>query len=194
MSAKTWTSIRLASVVLAIATAEWKTDSLVEGISSLSIKISSSKKSHDLKRIQVKQEAPKELNIILSPYGLYDFNYADAIERRENRNSEEDSDLNNSIVGALYKKASLLSKNHPPEYPYLARRMGYAGRVTLEIQVLTTGNTGDVRIIESSGFAILDNSAQKAVRRWRFFDEGEFHLPKPVLITRGLDFIIRNRR
>src|SRR5207249_11854807 len=57
----------------------------------------------------------------------------------------------------------------PPPSPLVARRLGKEGVVLLEVLVAPDGRAADVRMIRSSGFAPLDESAVTTVReRWRF--------------------------
>lgn len=58
--------------------------------------------------------------------------------------------------------------NPKPPYPTAAVRMGYQGLVLLDIEVLADGSVGDVQLLKSSGFKILDNAAMQAVKMWRF--------------------------
>jgi protein TonB len=55
-----------------------------------------------------------------------------------------------------------------PEYPPLARRRGEQGRVLLSVTISTTGEAAVVTISQSSGYALLDQSALQAVKTWRF--------------------------
>lgn len=50
-------------------------------------------------------------------------------------------------------------------YPSLARRRGMQGRTTVKFVVERSGEANEVRIVESSGFAILDNAALEAIAR-----------------------------
>lgn len=59
-------------------------------------------------------------------------------------------------------------ENPRPEYPRLARRRGYEGTVLLEVLVNGAGKVEDLRLLTSSGYAVLDRSAMKAVRGWAF--------------------------
>ena len=58
--------------------------------------------------------------------------------------------------------------NPAPAYPSLSRRLGEQGIVLLEILILADGSVGEVRIKESSGHKRLDETAAKAVKRWRY--------------------------
>jgi protein TonB len=58
--------------------------------------------------------------------------------------------------------------NPKPKYPPVAYRRNYQGTVTLDVLVTVDGLATEVRIAQSSGYAVLDRWALKAVRRWRF--------------------------
>ena len=58
--------------------------------------------------------------------------------------------------------------NPAPSYPLVARRMGWQGRVVLNVEVLESGLPGQVRLHQSSGHEVLDNAALQAVKGWRF--------------------------
>lgn len=59
-------------------------------------------------------------------------------------------------------------RNPPPAYPRLARERGEEGTVLLEVQVLVSGRCGQVNVLTSSGFSLLDQAALRAVRAWVF--------------------------
>jgi protein TonB len=59
--------------------------------------------------------------------------------------------------------------NPKPPYPLSARRLGLEGVVQLEVVVQPDGLPAAVRVLSSSGHAVLDQSAITTVRsRWRF--------------------------
>lgn len=70
------------------------------------------------------------------------------------------------LVESRYDVAAL--NNPKPPYPLAARRQGAEGRVVLRALVLEDGRCAEVRIVRSSGHALLDESALATVRRWRF--------------------------
>jgi protein TonB len=55
-----------------------------------------------------------------------------------------------------------------PLYPASSIRAGHAGTVLLSIEVLVNGRVGQVRLLQSSGYELLDQSAMREARRWRF--------------------------
>jgi periplasmic protein TonB len=64
-------------------------------------------------------------------------------------------------------RADYLNNPRPP-YPMVARRMGYHGKVVLNVEVLAEGKAGQVLLHQSSGHDILDNAAIQTVKTWRF--------------------------
>lgn len=62
----------------------------------------------------------------------------------------------------------LYDLNPPPKYPPVARRRNYQGTVMLDVRVTVDGSAAEVRIVQSSGYAILDRCALNAVKHWRF--------------------------
>jgi protein TonB len=58
--------------------------------------------------------------------------------------------------------------NPAPVYPLAAQKHGLQGKVILKIHVLTSGQPDNVSIAKSSGYAILDEAAVKAVSAWMF--------------------------
>ena len=58
--------------------------------------------------------------------------------------------------------------NPVPEYPPMAKRRGEQGRVLLRVTVSETGEPVVVLVSQSSGYALLDQSALQAVKNWQF--------------------------
>ena len=50
------------------------------------------------------------------------------------------------------------------KYPYAARRMGWKGSVTVAFVILENGNAEAIRVTQSSGHDLLDQSVLKTVR------------------------------
>jgi protein TonB len=65
-----------------------------------------------------------------------------------------------------YRAAYL--NNPAPSYPNMAVRMGWQGKVIVNVEVLATGLAGQVSVHRSSGHQALDEAALQAVRNWRF--------------------------
>jgi protein TonB len=71
-------------------------------------------------------------------------------------------------TGEMIKARPAYRDNPRPEYPKLAKRRGYEGAVLLEVLVNKAGKVDDLRIVESSGYQVLDRSAMKSVKDWLF--------------------------
>lgn len=86
--------------------------------------------------------------------------------------------------GARKFRQAVCLSNDPPLYPALARILGYEGSVELEILVDEKGNSKEVRVVKSSGYAVLDNSAGQAANNWKFIPakKGEKNIETRVLI------------
>jgi len=64
-------------------------------------------------------------------------------------------------------RADYLNNPRPP-YPMAARRMGWQGKVVLNVEVLSEGKAGQVLLSASSGYELLDHAALQTVKTWRF--------------------------
>lgn len=58
--------------------------------------------------------------------------------------------------------------NARPAYPMVARKMGWEGKVILNVEVLMDGLCGSINVFSSSGREALDNAAIHAVKGWHF--------------------------
>lgn len=58
--------------------------------------------------------------------------------------------------------------NPKPDYPMVARRRGYEGEVVFNVLVLNDGNIGEMEMVKTSGHSVLDSSAEKALKNWKF--------------------------
>jgi protein TonB len=59
-------------------------------------------------------------------------------------------------------------QNTPPSYPEIARRNGWEGCVLVRVEVSAVGCPLSTTIAKSSGYGVLDQSALRAVKSWRF--------------------------
>ena len=73
-------------------------------------------------------------------------------------------------------RADYLNNPRPP-YPRVARRMGWQGKVVLNVEVLAEGRAGEVELQRSSGHEILDNAAIQTVKTWKFAPARRFGQP-----------------
>jgi TonB family protein len=82
-----------------------------------------------------------------------------------------------STGGAISEAKPDYLKNPAPEYPETARRRGYEGIVFLTADIDKNGSPVKVEIEKSSGHAILDEAALKAVKTWKFLPGKVGNLP-----------------
>ena len=64
--------------------------------------------------------------------------------------------------------APAYSSNPKPEYPIAAQRLAQQGKVVLRVIVSEAGDVLSLTIQKSSGYRILDASAERTVRLWKF--------------------------
>jgi len=69
---------------------------------------------------------------------------------------------------SVKKAIPIYDKNPSPEYPLIARRRGFQGTVVLEVMVKRNGRVGELRVLKSSGYKVLDMAASASVREWMF--------------------------
>jgi protein TonB len=68
---------------------------------------------------------------------------------------------------------------------------GYEGVVLLSVAVTEDGRAGEVRIKRSSGYALLDQSALGAVRRWRFEPARKMNAPIAMTVDIPVRFSLQ---
>lgn len=71
------------------------------------------------------------------------------------------------------------ARNRPPVYPKEAARSGQQGSVLLAIHVGPSGLPSGVEVERSSGYPLLDKSAEEAVMKWTFVPAVKDGLPVP---------------
>jgi protein TonB len=82
------------------------------------------------------------------------------------------------------------ARNRPPIYPPEAARRGQQGEVVLIIHVGANGLPLGTDVLETSGAASLDESAQDAVMRWRFIPAMKDGVPVPLDMQMRFDFTL----
>jgi periplasmic protein TonB len=81
-----------------------------------------------------------------------------------------------------------------PTYPTAARTRGQEGLVILAVEVLASGRTGQVLVKKSSGYALLDQSAQNTIRSWRFEPARRQQTPQAMIVDIPIRFSLKNDR
>ncbi len=65
----------------------------------------------------------------------------------------------------------------PPLYPEGARQKGWEGEVEIVLQTNGEGFVKEAKLIKSSGFLILDQTALETAKKWRLSPLAELHVP-----------------
>jgi periplasmic protein TonB len=86
----------------------------------------------------------------------------------------------------------LYRENVPPVYPEIARIRGYEGIVLVAAEILPDGSVGSMKIRKSSGHAILDQSAVKAVKPWKFEPARKSGKPFAVWVELPIKFVLQD--
>lgn len=81
--------------------------------------------------------------------------------------------------------------NPRPEYPRAARVAGWEGTVVLQVEVLPDGLAGTVRVHKTSGHALLDEAARRAVQDWRFVPAMDGNFPVRTVVHLPIRFDLR---
>lgn len=102
-------------------------------------------------------------------------------------NSEEEnaSQLEDKGISSEAVSSSTIS----PKYPRRSQRRGEEGNVTLLVRVLISGKTGEIHMVQSSGYKHLDEAAIKAVQMASF--EPALQLGKAVESETELTFTFK---
>ncbi len=84
------------------------------------------------------------------------------------------------------------NENTPPIYPSVARRRGYEGVVLISAEILVDGSVGELEIKKSSGHNILDRSALKAVKKWKFEPARRMGYPVTMRVDVPVRFVLND--
>jgi len=67
-----------------------------------------------------------------------------------------------------YTEPPVIERQFPPEYPEVAKSAGWEGIVKIDVEILDNGQVGKIEVLESTGYQMLDDSAVKAAKTWKF--------------------------
>lgn len=80
-----------------------------------------------------------------------------------------------------------------PAYPSASRKAGQEGTVLLRIEILANGRTGDISVVQSTGYSALDEAAIAAVGKWQFVPAKDLSTGRSVACTTTLPVSFRLR-
>ena len=79
-------------------------------------------------------------------------------------------------------------RNKIPPYPSQALRNGWTGTVVLELTISSEGRVAAARILQSSSYDILDQSALETARTWHFSPARLNGRPVALTVSRPINF------
>jgi TonB family protein len=68
----------------------------------------------------------------------------------------------------IVQLATIQANSPKPAYPAMSARLGEHGRVQMRVQVLASGDAGEVQLLQSSGYDRLDAAAVAGVKKFKF--------------------------
>ena len=87
--------------------------------------------------------------------------------KESNVNTKITSPTSKNIKSRAKYKIGTIENPHP-EYPIIARKKGWQGRLLLAVHIDKNGNVLNVHVKETSGFEVLDKVSVKTIRDWKF--------------------------
>lgn len=87
------------------------------------------------------------------------------------------SSSNNQLAAIVTPVAPNYLDNPIPMYPLRARKKGHEGTVILDITVSPNGEPTQIKILKSSGYNSLDQSAKQSVMQWTFISAKKNNRP-----------------
>lgn len=112
---------------------------------------------------------------------------------RQSVSSSNQTDHANSknSSSSVVKARPLYQHNPKPEYPNIARRRGWEGIVILEVSVSKKGEVQNINLHQSSGHALLDGAAIRAVKKWKFIAGNINGHPSTTTVLIPINFLLR---
>lgn len=86
----------------------------------------------------------------------------------------------------------LYRENPPPAYPEIARQRGYEGVVLISAEIQADGRVGRAVVLQSSGYAILDQTAMNAVMSWKFEPAKKRGVPCKAWADLPIKFVLKD--
>jgi protein TonB len=88
------------------------------------------------------------------------------------------------------KEGANYLKNPRPDYPRIALREGWEGKVILRVKVLPTGKVAGASVQTSAGRGALDEAALATVKDWTFVPATQGGKPIAGWVTVPIEFRI----
>ena len=170
---KSDTSMTVVNLVEIFPTSQLKTNSKIDKNISSTNKIET--KQLKTKQLQnINYTSINDVNKIkIQKYDIEQIvnNSQNQIKSKFNKESKVNTNITsptskNIKSRAKYKIGTI--ENPHPEYPIIARKKGWQGRLLLAVHIDKNGNVLNVHVKETSGFEVLDKVSVKTIRDWKF--------------------------
>lgn len=143
------------------------------------------------RKVEQVREIPEREQTPLLPKEDIKIRETDQIKVREPKS--ESHDYTDAVRPTITTAIPKYHENPKPHYPLIARRRGYHGLVILKVQVMADGEVGRVELRKSSGYSILDRSAIRTVKKWRFIPGSKGNIPISMWVEVPIRFELRSR-
>ena len=110
---------------------------------------------------------PKTISENTGETGKSDFEPEQKASKEFSKKNKHNA-LTPSPTHVIHEARPIYRSNPPPKYPRIARIRGYQGDVMLDVLVNKNGTVGDLKVIKSSGYPLLDRAAKSSVKNWLF--------------------------
>ncbi len=84
-------------------------------------------------------------------------------------------------------------KRVDPHYPKVAIQRGMQGTAVFRVKVLASGDCGDIELVQSSGYAMLDNAAKQSLKQWQFSPTQHTAMATGFWVEIPIAFVLRDR-
>ena len=170
---KSDTSMTVVNLVEIFPTSQLKTNSKIDKNISSTNKI----ETKQLKTKQLQNINHTSINDV-NKIKIQKYDIKQIINNSQNQiksKFNKESNVNTNITSPTSKNIKSRAKykigtieNPHPEYPIIARKKGWQGRLLLAVHIDKNGNVLNVHVKETSGFEVLDKVSVKTIRDWKF--------------------------
>jgi len=138
-------------------------------------------KGNGLSLVNAKDQHIDDTNVEMPKSAPSQIATGDTIGDKVGDNFEDNFDIEG------YSKLVLLKIKEKLEYPFVARRRNLEGDVKILVTVNTDGELSDLKILESSGFKILDENVIKSAKNIKMDKKPPRDIEFPLIISYRLN-------
>jgi len=144
---------------------------------------------------QAKEESaprPLPLNLIQAQVSRGDVPFEVLVNREGWIQARPGTPFTAGFHSADFVLPSLKEMPSPIQYPRWAAREGWEGTFVIAVEILPSGKVGRWKIMETTGYSLLDEAATKAVQSWRFHPATEKGRPVVSCIEIPVHFSLQS--